>query len=292
MAQIIINPFDNDRLKTRKVQSMLDDLGVLPADPGLRPTFLKSHRAAAALIDRALANAPLLARCSNVNNFATEANEKFSSAYALPNGAEPLIVLDFKNEVYESNGSAVALGDLVTENVAYGAFDPADVVAGVGLAPGDHVSLPTLTGDALALVLEGATAVFTFVHLNTDADTATGGPLLVEMIDFPDFNTYYTSQASSAPDVGSPPCFISDNVDTAGDASLSLGTHTAALTMIDGKISRSIDGNALVTINPAAAWTIAPNFLGMQVDNECVLEKIALYPAQPDADLPGLSALS
>ena len=56
MAQLTIKTYDNDRLKNRKVRAMLEELEVWPTEPGARPNFLRGHRTAGILIDRALAN--------------------------------------------------------------------------------------------------------------------------------------------------------------------------------------------------------------------------------------------
>jgi hypothetical protein len=200
---------------------------------------------------------------------------------------EPYVLMDFKNAVYTVDGDAVALSTIVTEDDTFGQWDEASITAGVGI---DEAASMTLTGEALTLVLAGSTAIYTFVTSGNNAAT-----IQTEMIDWPDFNTYYYAR------VGSPASNnrFNDNVaDTVYDYDggegdvMPNGTHKVAVTMINGKIARSIDGAAVVSINPAEPWAVAPNFLGITVaEGDVVLEALALYPAQPDAELPALSAL-
>lgn len=199
----------------------------------------------------------------------------------LPDGTEPLIFLDFENGVYTADGVPVALGDVVVENNEYGTFNPSDVDSGVGLVPTGGTSSPTLTGDALALVIAGSTSIFTFVLTQEDAQ------IQIEMVDFPDFNTYYFCAQEAT--FGNEQ--LSDGATSIPADTIGLGTHKIALTMIDGKLARSVDGGAADVIDPALPWTIAPNFLGMQIGLDVVLESIGLYPPQDDGDLPTLSAL-
>lgn len=211
-----------------------------------------------------------------------------ASAYALPNGTEPLVFLDFKNGVYTVNGVSKALTDVLAQNTDFGTYTTAAVINGTGLV-GDSSSAsnPVMIGDALDLVLDGCTALYRFVFVAAD----THQRIDLELVDSSDYNTYYYSTVESV-DVNNGKCFIGDQVNPdVIEGTLTAAAHQKAVTMINGKISRSIDGEAFVTINPAAAWTPAPAILHILVGQNAILESVGLYPAQPDADLPSLSAL-
>lgn len=118
MQAITISPFDNDRLKTRAVQDMLRDLGVLPDRNGERPSFVRNSSTAAELIDRALiglAPLPALTSARNQITLANLANEKFAAAYEGGGGAEELVqiaVADFENDEYSIGGTPKAIADM------------------------------------------------------------------------------------------------------------------------------------------------------------------------------------
>lgn len=205
--------------------------------------------------------------------------------YALPNGTEPLIFLDFKNGVYTSDGVTVTLADLLVENSDYGSWNPARIQAGVGLV-GNTDTAPVFTNDALDLTLAGSTIV-TVLSYN---GAVTGDNFRYEMVDnFIDYGLYYYSGTRINSEQDS---YIGDQVSPdVTEPTLAVGSHEVALTMIAGKISRSTDGAAIITVNPAAAWTPTPGAMGFVAPSSWVIESIGLYPPQPDADLPTLSAL-
>lgn len=206
------------------------------------------------------------------------------SAYALPDGTEPFIFADFENAVYLIDGEAATVQDILIEDNTYGTWNPATHIVpatGINNASG---SSPVFTGDALTLILGGSTVVYEVEFLDASASAI----FLVEMIDWPDFNTYYTSalKALSESFVGDN---VAPNVEVPGSGS---GLHKVAITFINGKIAWAVDGVAQTGIDPAAAWTPAPNFMAMQVNSDAVVKSIGMYPAQDDADLPTLSALA
>lgn len=214
--------------------------------------------------------------------------------YALPDGTQPLIFMDFVNEVYEVDGEPVAVGALLTENLAYGgAFDPETaIVNGVGISTDAD---PVMTGDALDLILGGSTIIYEFT---IDDDQASTASFIAELIDFPDFNTYYFSSTGASQSQN----FIGDNVASnlsdygptpgePGEQPMANGPHKIAVTMASGKIVRSIDGRPVLGIDPAATWTVPPTFFGMQFNADVTIKYIGIYPQQDDANLPGLSAL-
>jgi hypothetical protein len=208
------------------------------------------------------------------------------SEHALPNGTEPLIFLDFKNGIYTSSGVSVAVTTLLTQNADWGTWNPATMIsAGVGITGAGPPS-PVLTGDAFDLVATGATILMSFSGTDVNANSA----LRFEMVDdLNAYNTYYYTRLSFHSGVTNN---IGDQVAAdETEPTLSGVAHQAALTMTDGKISRSVDGAAITTINPAAPWSPAPTVMGFIVGSGMILESVGLYPAQPDADLPMLSTL-
>lgn len=210
------------------------------------------------------------------------------SNYALPNGTEPLVFLDFKNGIYTVNGISKALTDVIAQNTDFGTYTTAAVVNGTGLVGNaSSGSNPVMIGDALSLVLGGCTALYKFTFIPAD----THQRIDLELVDTSAYNMYYYSTSMSV-DVNLGKCFIGDQVNPdVEEVALSVGAHRKAVTMIDGKVSRSTDGAATITINPAAAWSPAPGILHIGVGQNAILESVGLYPAQSDGDLPTLSAL-
>lgn len=200
------------------------------------------------------------------------------SNYALPNGTEPLIFLDFKNGIYQSEGVNVAVSSLVVENTDFGNYSVSNIQADIGLVEAD----PTFFGDALDLLLGGSTVVCSFT---LPVPTAAG--ITFEMVDSASYNLDY--HATFLNDVH---CRLTDEVNSPTDVDpLAAGTHKTALTMIDGKMAASIDGGTLYALNPAVAWIPAPQIVIFGCGGNAVIESIGLYPVQSDADLPTLSAL-
>jgi hypothetical protein len=117
---------------------------------------------------------------------------------------------------------------------------------------------PVLTGDAFDLVSAGATMVLTFSGATSGSLTR---ELRYELVDdLNDYNVNYYSRSSWK--AASPSDIGDQTADDVLDGVLSDGAHKVALTYIDGKISRSTDGAAIITINPAAAWSPYANSHG------------------------------
>ena len=209
------------------------------------------------------------------------------SIYALPNGTEPSIFLDFKNGVYLADGEDVAVTDLLVENADWGTWNPATMISpGVGLTVASGIPSPVFTGDAFDLVASGATVVLVF---SGTATAATARSIRYELVDdLIEYNLNYYSRSSFRD--GDMSRIGDQTADDVNDGVLATGAHKTAITMIDGKISRSTDGAAIISIDPAAPWSPAPTVMGFIVRSTIVLESIGIYPAQPDADLPMLSS--
>jgi hypothetical protein len=175
MPQITINEGDNDRLKTRKVRAMLIELGVWPARENEQPSFLRSRRRAAILIDRALATlapSPRLVRCTANSPVLVEGmNEKFASANwpgegggEVPAGPDWVPAGAIAHIDWVSTPArawvlgTTYLGDLSAIlgtsdfNVAF-AYDPEKVVPGVGYTNAPNTATAAFIGplaDAFA----------------------------------------------------------------------------------------------------------------------------------------------
>lgn len=105
-----INPYDNDRLKTRKVRQSLAAAGQLPARRSQQPTFLRSTKTNEHLINTALAGEPIVLLDSprrdamTINNaFGALASGDFTNI-ATNNAADG---------IYTLNGVPCAIGDIL-----------------------------------------------------------------------------------------------------------------------------------------------------------------------------------
>ena len=194
---------------------------------------------------------------------------------------EPLIFLDFKNGVYTDRNGATTLGNVLVENTDFGEWNPANVVADVGLTGGAG-SAPVFTGDPMDLIATGATIVAYFTGA-ADADA-----LRFELVDSADYTTYYSYNGRFG-EVGTGQ--LADNSSSESLPLLTVGYHKIALTMEEGRMAVSVDGAAVVVIDPADPWTPPVAIMNLIVGAYITLETIGIYPAQDDADLPGLSTL-
>lgn len=208
----------------------------------------------------------------------------------LPNGTEPLIFMDFENGEFVANGDSVTIGDLFTENTNFGTWNATSVVPATGLVgqiDGEN-SNATLTGAAATLLLSGATILvrFTMVDDLSDGDT-NFGRLGFDMFSG-SFETEYYGNVANTLFHG----VISDADEQVNVPGLALGEHAFAATIEDGRLSISVDGGAVLTINPALPWEVAPTSATIQAFSGVTVQSLGFYPPQDDADLPMLSALA
>lgn len=293
MVQIPINPFDNDRLKTRKVQAMLGELGVLPTADNERPTFLRGQRTAAILIDRALAHlapAPPLRRCSNLQDTANTANAKFTAAYLVDDGgaglpAGAIAYADFKNGTYFYGGNA--LSDFLVQNEDWGTFDPASIVPGTGyVAPGANegpVLAPALTSTLIAA--QGFTAT---VDLIPGVSSGGTNNLQIIMVDFPGFAQQITAELSDSATASA--SYVGDYNGQTNIDILSVDVlHRVAVTLSATHLAASVDGGIVATY--AVADPFICNFIAFNVADG-TWERMVIYPIKTDAELSALSALT
>lgn len=201
----------------------------------------------------------------------------------LPEGATAYA--SFESGTFNYDGNSI--DDFLTEDTNWGVFDPAAVVAGVGLTDPDTLNIaspvlaPGLTAELLA---DGFTAVFTYTRTSAIDD----GLCLVaiEMLDLPDWNHEWIVTCVGANGLGS----IYDSVvdDDLANPIQGPGQHKAAFTLSDGLIALSVDGSDAISAVPIAA---TPNTIALQVIGGVALEQFVIYPPKTAAEIKALSAL-
>jgi hypothetical protein len=178
------------------------------------------------------------------------------------------------------------LSDFLAENTAWGMFDPATVVDGIGLTDPDANSnaAPVLaTALATELLADGFSAVFTYTR------TAAIGVLCgitIEMLDLPDFNNEWIVGCVGADGTG----YIFDAPTTDHHMVSPIqgpGQHKAAFTLSDGTIALSVDGSDAISATPGAA---SPNSIALQTVGGIALESFVIYPPKTNAEIKVLSA--
>jgi hypothetical protein len=202
-------------------------------------------------------------------------------SYALAtSGAEPLVVADFKNGVYQIDGSDVMIDDIFEETppeAGWWSGWTADPQAGVGLVDTNFGHNPQLAAAAKALVIGGCTMVRTF---NCEAN----GHIQLDLLQFPDytvdlgFNTVAQFLSVNGQTVEAAP------FDTPSAETLNKIAFTAA----DGVIAISINGGETVSADPGVAVAGVATDIAMVFLN-CTVEQIAFYAPQPAADMQTLS---
>lgn len=210
--------------------------------------------------------------------------------YALPNGAAPLTVADFKNGVYMLNGSAVDPSEVVE---AIASWDASWSVAN-NVTPGVGSTGNPCINKALGesyLAGGGITLVAAFRRLPEASPF--GGILDVENFNDPDFtqnlgvnaetaNSYVyeyvdnvlTERADITPDT-----FVDD-----------LNKLVWSIESAGASITASLNGSPTKSLS--ISGTLLVNAIGMGLSAGAVLESVGIYPLQAAADLPTLSALT
>jgi hypothetical protein len=205
-----------------------------------------------------------------------------------PGGA--LVSSDFKNGVYSIGGVSKTVEEVWAENADFQPFDPALIVAGVGLTGTTSAKGPALTAAAKADLLGGFVAVLDYSVAADNTQIA-----LVEMflLDLPNWSAAYWTRfylnggfdGSTIGDLGS----VSSPLVT------TVGTHRCALRFASDALVASIDGGANVTTAMPADNSTATDVgvdLTASSGASAILEKIEFF-ALADytaADLPTLSA--
>jgi hypothetical protein len=221
--------------------------------------------------------------------------------------AGSLVTLDFENGVYAMNEVLCTLADVVEENVAYGTYDPTDVVSGSGLvstltrgAPGGGVSghtTPILTAAAYAAALvsgvnAGFTAVMSFSLFYGSSNQVYVGVELDESgfsAGWVSFLSWNGGEQSDLFDYGS----IDSAVTLGSD-----GDHKIAFTLCSARLAASVDGNTVVSTAAPQANTgdAVLIYAGFNMANNATgtltatIKKIEFFPTVANAGLPALSA--
>jgi hypothetical protein len=199
----------------------------------------------------------------------------------LPNGDEPTIFADFVNAVYTKDGAPTTIDDILTEDTEnFGSWS--GVTEGVGVS-----GAPAFTGAVLARMVVGATFV---IEWTSDA---TGDAISLDMFDAPDWNSS-TGIGVSGPGDNSTValCAYANNgaTTTAFQDASGIGAHKLAVTLANGKIAISVDGQTADVVDPSEAWTAVLNAAGPYMYRTAVMTNFAIYPVQDDGDLSQLSA--
>lgn len=186
---------------------------------------------------------------------------------------------DFKNGVYTFDGSTVTVADFFAENLDWGSWSPANIVAGVGLVGNGVNTSPVFTGATEAFVLAGATYIADYLA----ASDSIGKRISVDTFDLPD----YTGETDA----------FSPGVDTFASASVTIGHNTAntgqiganrtAFTVLYSHAAISLNGGAVASDTAAG---VIPNTVACSIDDKMTLTRLRIYPMAADADLPALSA--
>lgn len=309
MAQIEISEHDNDRLKNRKVKANLTELGVWPANPNERPNFLRSHRQAAALIDRALSNlapAPVvLKRCSNRKEFAQAMNAKISTAFeAIASGDFMAIATNNAADgVYTRNGVRVSINDIIDMGHQYTDFDPVADIDAEGIRPRQSDGAGRtmeLQSDLIAELVAagGFTLLYEFKSTALSGTAPQGGKTAMDFT------------AMNAPETEYGYQFVlhrrSDNTDRIALADITGGNEAAdatagilsnavnkiAFTITTSRVAASVNGNAVVTLDfPGISVNTTKMYLGFSGDLDVRLRKFQILDAKNDADLQALAVL-
>jgi hypothetical protein len=296
--QIEINPYDNDQLKTRKVQANLAELGVLPADHNQRPTFLRSHRTAAILIDRALSHlAPDISvtrHCSNRQDFSKTANLKFAAAFeAIASGNFMNIVTNNAADgIYKINGSTVAITDIIDLALpGWVAFDPVQDIDAGGIKPrnGSGRIFPLTQAVVQEVVPTGFTIVYDFyAGADTIVDITTANDDQSEYgYQYARYRTQDGQDIIGLADILNGA--LAENISPAGI--VPNADNKIAFVMTPDRIAASLNGGATVSL---AAAGISANTtviaLGLGGDADARLHGFDLFEVVSNEDLSTLSA--
>lgn len=202
-------------------------------------------------------------------------------------GGEPTLLwsADFVNGTYAVDGSPAAVGDMFVEDQDdWGSsYSAADIVGGVGYRPAaTGTQGPVLTGAARTAILSGFTLVG---EINLPGTT-------VFFCDFHERLNYGTEyETRLSPSLPSLKDYVGATVFL---SAISAGAHKFALTYIEGSMAISVDGGAVETFDPAAAWDPAPDALAFSVNGSggaghASIKTLTAYAAVDNGGLPELS---
>ncbi len=213
--------------------------------------------------------------------------------------ADAILFMDFVNGVYAIDGSAVAVGTMLD---AVSKINPGvglEILLSTETTQGSGVA--NLIGDALATVLAAyATGCTSVIDFEVPADTP-GLITLLSMVrddwqDTLDFGDGVSINRRE--EFFGNECQIADTARTANDGvAHATGHHKLAATRTPSRVAISGDGDQPVADETDEGASINANaatfggFTLAYLDNEVTIRSFALFAAQADVALPGLSAL-
>jgi hypothetical protein len=217
---------------------------------------------------------------------------------------DPIAISDFKNGVYSIGGVNKTLAQMWVGNPDWEAYDPASVVAGVGLtvtgSPAGYLTQGPVANAELLAVLGGGPGEFVCVAEYEIESTGTGNPYIyLFSVDLPDFNAawLWVDQPGASPRPFA--TLVGDfDVAAAGFNPGANGVKKAAFMFCDTGLALSVNGSApVVSAAPqaipganAVGITVAVHSDGVGVGT-ATIRKLTFYPNTDNpAILPILSA--
>lgn len=210
-------------------------------------------------------------------------------------GVQPVLLLDFENGVYELDGVSKTLAEVLTEDLGWGTYDPAHVVADVGLQPpasGD--TSPVLTTLAAADLIAGCVAVISYTMTDPLEEGLNG--VAVVRFDQPGFLTYQEGLLDIREDEGPPAQARAGIITTILPAAVFVNqaaAYKAAFNFDNTQVGASING-AGPAVGPADAPE-PPTHIGLYAsigaNGAVTVTKMEFY-SQADYDNADLATLS
>ena len=206
-----------------------------------------------------------------------------------PDESQPLLYADFKNGRYWASGALATLTDVCYQNLDWAPFDPAQVVAGVGLTSPDGATGPTIVEAPLGTAfVDGMTVVTGF--RSSDAGGASVAGIYIQ--DFPDYNNSADVAFSCASGAQT-------QLQATGESTVLItgaqndGPNSVANNFTPSRVAASLNGNVvsafgITTATPYNALAISPYSIAVAPDSAVL--SIAVYVLQLEADLPAMSA--
>jgi hypothetical protein len=184
---------------------------------------------------------------------------------------------------YYAGGAERAATDIFVEETNFGDFDFACIVPGEGMVSLGEQQNATFYGPLLTDALPGCTIVLT-----VDADVSYVGVTMYEF-SFGSGDELFLRDTDLRGDDYVGLALTQNNIVS------STGVHKMAFTFTSNKLSGSIDGNVVITgvptLGPVDRFTLFMSSEAPTNDTTTKILSMTVYPAQDDADLPGLSTL-
>lgn len=205
---------------------------------------------------------------------------------------------DFKNGIYRLNSAYTTLAALWVENLTYGAFDPASVVAGSGFAGGNNWPV---SSAALLAALDPTGRGFTAVMDATVSTLGAADQVYADMLLGPiDYSAEWHAKSQFFDDAHATDSRVVlgdfDTAETNSNAALNnVGLKRIAASFSTAGMFVSVNGSAVYDRTtgqlgaPASDWHVilqGGTGAGAGVSH---IEKVVFYTLQPSARLPQLS---